>query len=148
MFRPRIVVVEAITPDTLSAAWASWEPILVEHGYQFVYFDAVNRFYVRHEDEGLREHFRLPPNVLDGFETHEVVRLRSLQVPPVSAGFPAGRRASVWVRTETAGHVEWRHVSELSLVPYGVLRLLGRGLSGARRWARRFRRRLRWGPRP
>lgn len=145
-FRPRIVLVEAITPDTLSPVWASWEPMLVGHGYQFVYFDGVNRFYVRDEDQALREHFRLPPNVLDGFESHEVVRLRELQVPNTSSGSPAGSRTSVWIRTETSDGVEWRQLSDVSFVPYRVLRFLRRCFTGVRSWARGLRRLLRGGP--
>jgi FkbM family methyltransferase len=47
--RPRIVVLEAVTPLTNAPAWFDWEPILLKQGYQFVLFDTLNRFYVAAE---------------------------------------------------------------------------------------------------
>ena len=67
-FRPRIVLVETIRPNSHEQDYADWEHILTGLGYEFVYFDALNRFYVAHEHlEALRPHFRLPPNVFDNF---------------------------------------------------------------------------------
>lgn len=68
--RPIVVVVEATLPFSNTPAWEEWDPYLVnECGYLFVYFDGLNRFYVRNEDAQLQSGFAFPPNVLDGF-TH------------------------------------------------------------------------------
>jgi hypothetical protein len=48
-------------------SYASWEPILLNAGYQFVYADGLNRFYLANERAGLQEAFKYPPNVFDGF---------------------------------------------------------------------------------
>ncbi len=48
-FRPRVVVVEAVTPGSGEPAWQQWEPFLVAQGYGFVLFDTLNRFYVAQE---------------------------------------------------------------------------------------------------
>jgi len=48
-FRPRIVVVEALAPYTLAPAWEAWEPFLARHGYRYVWFDTLNRYYVAEE---------------------------------------------------------------------------------------------------
>ncbi len=70
-FRPIIVVVEATAPGTTSPAWATWEPILVEDGcYEMVYFDGLNRFYLRRDHSELRCHFEVPPNPWDGFQLY------------------------------------------------------------------------------
>ncbi|HEX7360789.1 MAG TPA: FkbM family methyltransferase [Bryobacteraceae bacterium] len=70
-FRPIVVVVEATAPDTTIPAWSGWEPYLIETArYDFVYFDGLNRFYVRREYSDLRCHFGTPPNVFDGFKPY------------------------------------------------------------------------------
>src|SRR5262249_49771345 len=66
-FRPRIVVVEATRPMTSRPAWMEWEHILLEADYVFVFFDGLNRFYVRAESRELRQYFGAPANVFDGF---------------------------------------------------------------------------------
>lgn len=65
--RPIVVVVEAVHPDTRLPMWESWEHILLKAGYLFVWFDGINRFYLRRESEELRKHFIVPPGIADGF---------------------------------------------------------------------------------
>jgi FkbM family methyltransferase len=67
-FRPWIVLVEATRPMSQDLDYVSWEPALLEHDYQFVWFDGLNRFYVASEHVAhLIEHFSVQPNVFDGF---------------------------------------------------------------------------------
>ena len=66
-FRPRVVLVEATEPNTPTPAWDGWEPLLLAADYRFVYFDGLNRFYVRGEEAGLGRFFATPPNVFDRF---------------------------------------------------------------------------------
>jgi FkbM family methyltransferase len=47
--RPKVVVVEAITPLSNEPAWHRWEETLLGHGYRFALFDSLNRFYVAEE---------------------------------------------------------------------------------------------------
>ena len=47
MYRPWVVVVEAIDANTLQPNHFKWEPILLEADYNFAYFDGINRFYYR-----------------------------------------------------------------------------------------------------
>jgi hypothetical protein len=44
-------------------------------GYTFVYYDGLNRFYIRNEEPELRDAFAFPPNVLDNFTSYETARL-------------------------------------------------------------------------
>ena len=67
--RPRILVIEAVLPNTQEPTWEAWEPHLLAHGYTFVWFDGLNRFYLRLEDRDRVEYFALPPNVFDNFVT-------------------------------------------------------------------------------
>jgi len=65
--RPWIVVVESILPNTQVETHGEWESLLTVLGYDFVYFDGLNRFYVSKVHQELKEHFRCPPNFFDYF---------------------------------------------------------------------------------
>jgi FkbM family methyltransferase len=65
--RPIVVVVEAVHPDTRLPMWESWEQILLDARYLCVWFDGINRFYLRRESEELTKHFIVPPGIADGF---------------------------------------------------------------------------------
>lgn len=65
--RPWIIVVEATEPLSQEPAFSSWEPMLLQHDYRFVYADGLNRFYLANEHGELSESFGLPPNVFDAF---------------------------------------------------------------------------------
>ena len=63
-FRPRVVVIEAVTPWTMQDSSASFEPILLAAGYRFAFFDNLNRFYLA--EEALAELMpRFPASPLD-----------------------------------------------------------------------------------
>ncbi len=67
VFRPWIVVIEATIPNSPVENYDEWEYLVVRSGYQFVYFDGLNRFYVSNEHMELEHSFRIPPNFFDGF---------------------------------------------------------------------------------
>jgi len=48
-YRPKVVVIEAVTPGSGEPAWSEWEPFLLAQGYRFALFDTLNRFYVAQE---------------------------------------------------------------------------------------------------
>jgi Methyltransferase FkbM domain len=93
-YRPVVVLVESTQPLTRVPSHAGWEPILTAADYSFVYFDGLNRFYVRGEDAGrLRRQFELPPNVFDGFIAAKVVELTA-RIAELEAGLARPRLAS------------------------------------------------------
>jgi Methyltransferase FkbM domain len=57
-FRPKVIVVEAVTPMASEPSWQDWEPFLIAQGYCFVLFDTLNRFYVAQEHQEIMA--RLP----------------------------------------------------------------------------------------
>jgi FkbM family methyltransferase len=61
IYRPRVVVVEALAPYTLSPAWPAWEPFLAHRGYRFVWFDSLNRYYLAEEARDLAHCFDAAP---------------------------------------------------------------------------------------
>lgn len=73
--RPWIVVVESTRPNTNISDHDAWEPTLLNHSYQFVWFDGINRFYLANEQQHLREAFRFPVNVLDRYVLYREVIL-------------------------------------------------------------------------
>jgi len=66
--RPWIVLIEATVPMSTELHYEGADRILVDAGYQFVYFDGLNRFYVAAEHAELIAAFQSPPNVFDGVQ--------------------------------------------------------------------------------
>ncbi|HLH98234.1 MAG TPA: FkbM family methyltransferase [Xanthobacteraceae bacterium] len=64
-FRPKVVIVEALAPYTLAPAFDQWESFLVEHGYSYVWFDSLNRYYLAAEAAELRRGFMEAPTSFD-----------------------------------------------------------------------------------
>jgi FkbM family methyltransferase len=83
--RPWIVVVESTLPLTQIAVHDKWETLLIEYGYNFAYFDGLNRYYISGLHPELKTAFQSPPNVFDGFalngtasaDFHKVIESRS-----------------------------------------------------------------------
>jgi hypothetical protein len=84
-FRPRALVIEATVPSMSPRSWdhvdeigvwQAWEPRVLEAGYQFAYFDGLNRFYLRAEDAGLAGRLSVPPSVHEKIEPLALHRLR------------------------------------------------------------------------
>jgi len=65
--RPWIILVEATLPNSQEESYYDWEPLLLNAGYEYVYFDGLNRYYVSGEHENLKAAFKAPPNVFDDF---------------------------------------------------------------------------------
>jgi FkbM family methyltransferase len=65
--RPWIILVEATLPNSQEESYSDWEPLLLNAGYQYAYFDGLNRYYVAGEHENLKAAFKAPPNVFDEF---------------------------------------------------------------------------------
>jgi len=66
-FRPWIVIIESTKPNSQQESYESWEQIILDRNYEFVYFDGLNRFYVSQEHSYLANSFLAPPNVFDEF---------------------------------------------------------------------------------
>jgi FkbM family methyltransferase len=64
-YRPKLVVVEALAPYTLAPAFEQWEPFLAQHGYSYVWFDSLNRYYLAEEASELKGCFTTAPATFD-----------------------------------------------------------------------------------
>lgn len=65
--RPKLILVEAVHPDTQAPQWHLWENILLDAGYVFAVFDGLNRFYVDKSHTEWLTPLQVAPNVFDGF---------------------------------------------------------------------------------
>jgi FkbM family methyltransferase len=65
-FRPKVVVLEALAPVTMTPAWDAWEPLLTGQGYRFALFDGLNRYYVADSHPALAERLAAAPAAFDG----------------------------------------------------------------------------------
>ena len=65
--RPWVLVIESTRPMSQEQSYEEWDALVVEKGYQFVYFDGLNRFYVSQAHSELAEAFAVGPNVFDRF---------------------------------------------------------------------------------
>jgi FkbM family methyltransferase len=71
-YRPKVVVVEALAPYTLAPAWPAWEPFIAKHGYRYVWFDSLNRYYLAEEAAELAPCFESAPASFDIFQFRNV----------------------------------------------------------------------------
>src|SRR5262245_23977445 len=69
--RPWIILVEATLPNSQEESYSDWEPLLLNAGYEYAYFDGLNRYYVAGEHENLKAAFKAPPNFFDDFVRSE-----------------------------------------------------------------------------
>jgi FkbM family methyltransferase len=69
--RPWIILLEATLPLSVEESYTDWEPLLLNAGYEYVYFDGLNRYYVAGEHGNLKAVFKTPPNVFDDFVTSD-----------------------------------------------------------------------------
>jgi FkbM family methyltransferase len=67
---PWVIVIEATAPNSTEQTWQSWEPVLLDAGYQFTQFDGLNRFYVHSDHAELAALLSVPANVFDQWHSH------------------------------------------------------------------------------
>jgi FkbM family methyltransferase len=75
--RPWILIIEAIAPLVPTPTYATWEPAILSAGYEYVYNDGVNRYYLANEHPELKGKFAHPPNCFDLYETSSVANLET-----------------------------------------------------------------------
>jgi FkbM family methyltransferase len=65
--RPWVLVVESTYPLSQTETHLAWQDFVLSRGYQQVYFDGLNRYYVQTDKPEIAKHFLVPPNVFDGY---------------------------------------------------------------------------------
>ena len=82
-FRPTVILLEAIDPNTKARNSANSNQLLRDAGYLHVYFDGLNEFFVDEKQRQLASHFVLPPNLFDEF-VPSLVKVLTEQVDRLS----------------------------------------------------------------
>ena len=73
-FRPWVMVIEAVEPNRMDRpTYEEWDPGVQSAGYDFVYTDILNRYYIAQEHRELARYFSLPA---DDYIYHYLVRER------------------------------------------------------------------------
>lgn len=117
-YRPKVVVVEALAPYTLAPAFEQWEALLGGHGYRYVWFDSLNRYYLAREAEELAACLENAPPTFE-----DAVQLRDTR-PAFGAEEHPDHRLAVLLGTAAMTHLP---VLDRAL----LLELLTAGLAGA-----------------
>jgi FkbM family methyltransferase len=89
-YRPKVVVAEALAPYTLAPAFAEWEALLARHGYSYVWFDSLNRYYLAEEAAALADRFTQAPTSFP-----EATQFRDTQPALADQSHPDHRLASL-----------------------------------------------------
>lgn len=75
--RPKIVLIEAVEPNTNIRVDKIWSSELFKRGYKEVFFDGINLYYLHEDNLNLGKNFLFGANVLDDFvlaESSQFVR--------------------------------------------------------------------------
>lgn len=113
-WRPWIILIEATVPTTEIPNFLDWEPILLKNDYEFVYFDALNRFYVGREHGELKKHFELPPNLFDGFVlASQVEDQHKLYIVNTEIGVLRSKLESITFDLDTSHKTNQKIINEL-----------------------------------
>lgn len=70
-WRPRVLVIEATRPNSPEPSHEEWEHLVLPFEYLFAFFDGLNRYYVRQEDDQLLAHFTKPACPFDDYVLYE-----------------------------------------------------------------------------
>ncbi len=92
-YRPKVVIVEALAPFTLEPAFEQWEPFLARHGYRYVLFDSLNRYYLAEEAGALAPCFETAPSSFD-----EKLQFRNVKPALTDESHPDHRLATLVAR--------------------------------------------------
>ena len=84
-FRPWILVIEAVAPNTHNPTYGEWEHLVSGAGYQFVLADAINRFYLAEEKMELAPNFALLADNYDKADRLEELRQTALRLSQAEA---------------------------------------------------------------
>jgi FkbM family methyltransferase len=71
-WRPWLLVIEATLPNSRDTAHQTWEHLVTPQGYQFAYFDGLNRYYVAQEHPELLAALSVQANVFDDYLFHHL----------------------------------------------------------------------------
>ncbi len=93
-WRPWVLVIEATLPNSQVSNHESWEMLVTGHGYQFAWFDGLNRYYVAEEQAALAAKLTLQPNVFDDYISYHLDRAWRATEAARQVGVDAEKKAA------------------------------------------------------
>ncbi|MBW4686213.1 MAG: FkbM family methyltransferase [Komarekiella atlantica HA4396-MV6] len=79
IFRPTILVIEATLPDTNIRCENNIPIFLMGKGYQKVFFDGINDYYISEESGDLVKYFDFPVNTLDDYIDNRLIKRQRVE---------------------------------------------------------------------
>jgi FkbM family methyltransferase len=85
-FRPWIILIEGVEPNTQQSNAYMWQDLLLKENYSNEYFDGLNYFYVSKEHEELAQHFTYPVGIFDNFylKTSDIGKKREEEIREIA----------------------------------------------------------------
>ena len=101
-FRPWIILIEGVEPNTQQSNSYIWEDLLLKENYSNVYFDGLNYFYVSKEHEELAQHFTYPVGIFDNFniKTRDIEKKREEEIREIVNSFEDAKNLNEIIRLE------------------------------------------------
>ncbi|TAG81134.1 MAG: FkbM family methyltransferase [Betaproteobacteria bacterium] len=97
-WRPWVMLIEGTLPNNPAPCWDQFEPLAIAGGYKPVYFDGLNRWYLRNESIDREPLFSVPINVFDQFTRWKEHEWNLLQTTPRTAPIAMESFASAFRR--------------------------------------------------
>ncbi|WP_448265148.1 FkbM family methyltransferase [Nostoc sp. DSM 114159] len=79
IFRPTILVIETTLPGTNVRCENDIPVFLMGKGYQKVFFDGINDYYISEESSELAKHFSFPVNALDDYIDYRLIEKQRVE---------------------------------------------------------------------
>jgi FkbM family methyltransferase len=126
--RPWIVVIEANEPFSKRDASEEWATLILSKGYESIYYDGLNRYYIAAEQHSLRAHFQTPPNLFDEYITypHFKASLSLVQLSPLLPLLPVLRKSKAAVKFLRRVSIQITKSTMRSILGLPPLRKIGR----------------------
>lgn len=108
-YRPKVILVEAVKPNSTILNDQDWNEILFRANYLEVYFDGLNKYFLRKESSDLKKNFDRPIGYLDKFIRYtEQSTINELEIEKVKneAEYKALNLAFVKQRHEYEGVIK------------------------------------------
>lgn len=80
-FRPRLICIEAVRPNTSIPCWSDWEHHLLGNGYVHAQFDGANCYYVCEESPDVLAQLSAPVNCNDRYRRANADDIRAVAEP-------------------------------------------------------------------
>ncbi|MBD2453550.1 FkbM family methyltransferase [Nostoc sp. FACHB-87] len=72
-FRPTLLIIETTLPGTNIRCKNDIPNFLIQNGYQQVFFDGINDYYIAEESNHLSKYFAFPVNILDNYVSYRFI---------------------------------------------------------------------------